>query len=179
MSVAVFARSGHEWSTLVELAKLHLSEEFLKRFVTFSFVWPVSAAGGLPPKPTSIPQQNASEGNYNHIDAYPNNLLRNTARRAATTEFVLVTDVDMIPNEGLREEFLHLATHNSWFQKNLTLDKTVFVVPAFEGSVIPQTKPELIRAVEAGNVRPFYAQLCWKCHVRLVLILPILIVWSL
>lgn len=103
MSVAVFARSGHEWSTLLELAKLHLSEDLPKHFVTFSFVWPVSAAGGLPLKPTSIPLQNNSESNYNHIDAYPNNLLRNTARRAAGTDFVFVIDVDMVPSQGLRE----------------------------------------------------------------------------
>lgn len=166
LSVAVFARSGHEWPTLLELAKLYMSEEFPKNSVTFSFVWPVSAAGGLPSKPTNIPQQNASESNYNHIDAYPNNLLRNTARRAAITDFVFVIDVDMVPSQGLREDFLHLAKQNSWFQKNLTLDKTVFVVPAFEGSIIPKTKLELIHAVEAGSVRPFYAQLCWKCHAH-------------
>lgn len=106
MSVAVFARSGHEWSTLYELAKLHLSDELLQTYVIFSFIWPVSAAGGLPPKPTNIPQQNTSESNYNHSDAYPNNLLRNTARRAAFTDFVFVIDVDMMPSQGLREVYI-------------------------------------------------------------------------
>ncbi|KAE8740679.1 hypothetical protein FOCC_FOCC013827 [Frankliniella occidentalis] len=166
ISVAVFARSGHEWTTLLELAKLALTNEELQTFAIFSFVWPVSAAGGLPPRPNVIPQYNVTESNYNHIDPYPNNLLRNTARRAALTDFVFVIDVDMVPSQGLREDFLHLAIRNSWFQKNLTLDKTVFVIPAFEGIINPKTKFDLIQAVQAGKVRPFYSQLCWKCHAH-------------
>lgn len=164
MSVAVFARLGQEWSTLLELAKLRLSDEFLRSVVVFSFVWPVSAVGGLPPKPISIVQPNVSESNYNHSEAYPNNLLRNTARRASFTDFIFVIDVDMVPSDGLRQDFLHLARQNNWFQQNITSDRTVFVVPAFEGVSIPKTKQGLIHAVEIGEVRPFYSQLCWKCH---------------
>lgn len=164
ISVAVFARSGHEWSTLLELAALQLSSGLFQAGITVSFVWPVSAAGGLPARPQNISYQNASVNNYNLGDAYPNNLLRNTARRAAYTDFVFVIDVDMMPSQGLREDFLHLANRNRWFQKNFTLDKTVFVVPAFESSIIPKSKVDLIRAVETGKARPFYYQLCWKCH---------------
>ncbi|KAK3908085.1 Beta-1,4-glucuronyltransferase 1 [Frankliniella fusca] len=166
LSIAVFARSGHEWSTLLELAKLVLADEILQTSVTFSFVWPVSAAGGLPPRPDLIPQHNTTESNYNHTEPYPNNLLRNTARRAAVSDFVFVIDVDMMPNKGLREDFLHLAARSRWFQKNFTLDKTVFVIPAFEGIIFPTTKFDLIQAVQAGKVRPFYSQLCWKCHAH-------------
>ena len=103
MSIAVFGRPGREWSTLLELVRLHLTVANIQSNVIFSFVWPVSAAGGLPPRPSRIPHFNESEINYNHHDAYPNNLLRNTARKAVLTDFLFVIDVDMFPNEGLRE----------------------------------------------------------------------------
>lgn len=106
MSVAVFGRPGQEWSTLLELAKLRLSVDIIQSNIIFSFVWPVSAAGGLPLRPSNILHFNESENNYNHNDAYPNNLLRNTARKAAFTDFVFVIDVDMLPNQGLREVYL-------------------------------------------------------------------------
>lgn len=103
LSVAVFARSGHEWSTLFDIAKLYLSDELVQTSMIFSFVWPVSGVSGLPSRPLSVLHQNVSESNYNHADAYPNNLLRNTARRAVFTDFTLVIDIDMTPSEGLRE----------------------------------------------------------------------------
>lgn len=47
--------------------------------------------------------------NYRHTVPYPNNLLRNLARRMAGTSFVFVTDVDMVPSKGLRQQFLSLV----------------------------------------------------------------------
>lgn len=75
------------------------------------------------------------------------------------------------------QDFLNMARKKGWFQRNQTVDKAVFVVPAFEGIVVPNTKLDLIHAVEAGKVRSFYSQLCWKCHVCVVLSCVVLLLY--
>nr|XP_006129820.2 beta-1,4-glucuronyltransferase 1 [Pelodiscus sinensis] len=94
--------------------------------------------------------------------SYPNNLLRNVARGAATGHYTLVLDVDMLPSEGLREAFLALAA---------TLGAEgppgVFVVPAFEirhTRRLPGAKTELLQLYQVGEIRPFYEELCPRCQ---------------
>ncbi|XP_032660058.1 beta-1,4-glucuronyltransferase 1 [Chelonoidis abingdonii] len=94
--------------------------------------------------------------------SYPNNLLRNVARGAATGHYTLVLDVDMLPSEGLREAFLALAA---------TLGAEgppgVFVVPAFEirhTRRLPGAKAELLQLYQVGEIRPFYEELCPRCQ---------------
>ncbi|XP_026572268.1 beta-1,4-glucuronyltransferase 1 [Pseudonaja textilis] len=93
--------------------------------------------------------------------SYPNNLLRNVAREAASSHWVLVVDVDMVPSKGLRKDFLALPKAaeegTPW----------VFVVPAFEirhTRRIPATKAELVQLYQVGEIRPFYEELCPRCQ---------------
>ncbi|KAJ6654280.1 hypothetical protein lerEdw1_007377 [Lerista edwardsae] len=93
--------------------------------------------------------------------SYPNNLLRNVARRAAGGHWMLMVDVDMVPSERLREDFLALPR---------LADEGVpgvFVVPAFEirhTRRIPGTKAELLQLYQVGEIRPFYEELCPRCQ---------------
>ena len=48
---------------------------------------------------------------------YPNNLLRNTARRSINAQYSLVIDIDMIPNKGLYGDFMVFAEKNKVFEK--------------------------------------------------------------
>ncbi|XP_042295417.1 beta-1,4-glucuronyltransferase 1 [Sceloporus undulatus] len=92
---------------------------------------------------------------------YPNNLLRNVARRAAGEHWMLVVDMDMVPSEGLREAFLALS------KKPHQELPEVFVVPAFEirhTRRIPGTKTELLQLYQVGEIRPFYEELCARCQ---------------
>lgn len=50
-----------------------------------------------------------------HYLFYPMNVLVNVARRACVTEFFLVTDSDLVPNENLREKFVRFAYRNDLF----------------------------------------------------------------
>ncbi|KAL3200210.1 hypothetical protein MRX96_053651, partial [Rhipicephalus microplus] len=77
--------------------------------------------------------------NYDLGVSYPVNLLRNVARRNALTEFVIVLDVDLLPNDGLHGQFVAFARENRLFVDSHRDDKTVYVAPAFE-------------------------ELCWKCQ---------------
>ncbi|XP_058016193.1 beta-1,4-glucuronyltransferase 1 [Ahaetulla prasina] len=93
--------------------------------------------------------------------SYPNNLLRNVAREAAGGHWALVVDMDMVPSEGLREDFLALPKTSDegtpW----------VFVVPAFEirhTRRIPASKAELVQLYQVGEIRPFYEELCPRCQ---------------
>lgn len=98
---------------------------------------------------------------------YPNNLLRNVARRNALTEFVFVVDVDTVPNEGLHRDFMDFAESHRLFADSKKDDKTVYVVPAFEAKDdidIPKDKAALLQLIETMRVRPFYFELCWKCQ---------------
>ncbi|XP_028565332.1 beta-1,4-glucuronyltransferase 1 [Podarcis muralis] len=93
--------------------------------------------------------------------SYPNNLLRNVARGAVGGHWMLAVDMDMVPSEGLREDFLALP--------GTAAEETpgVFVVPAFEirhTRRIPGTKTELLQLYQVGEIRPFYEELCPRCQ---------------
>ena len=48
--------------------------------------------------------------------AYPNNLLRNIARRSVKEKYSLVVDIDMIPNAELHNNFITFAVNNKLFE---------------------------------------------------------------
>lgn len=82
--------------------------------------------------------------NYAHQVPYPNNLLRNIARRYALTEYSLVIDVDLVPSALLYEKFIEFGKRTKLFKQwdeelvesNLSsknaLKKLVFVLPTYE-----------------------------------------------
>ncbi|XP_053134978.1 beta-1,4-glucuronyltransferase 1 [Hemicordylus capensis] len=93
--------------------------------------------------------------------SYPNNLLRNVARRVVGGHWMLVVDMDMVPSEGLREDFLAFSRAADEGTPG------VFVVPAFEirhTRRIPGTKTELLQLYQVGEIRPFYEELCARCQ---------------
>lgn len=125
--------------------------------------------------------------NYDHDVPYPNNLLRNIARRYALTEYTFVIDIDLVPSANLYEKFIQFAEKTKLFKEtefyldnNDNEDKVVFVVPAFEidfnmaiaahentfdeNSLLPNDKEALIDGIEKRYIRPFYIELCWKCQ---------------
>ncbi|CAG2164326.1 unnamed protein product [Oppiella nova] len=119
--------------------------------------------------------------NYGHSGvAYPNNLLRNVGRRNALTDYVFVVDIDLVPNDGLYEQFLDFAQQNKLFSDEHKKDKVVYVVPAYEvntlstvesnskletrNQLIPKDKPDLLQMIQTMNARPFYIEMCWKCQ---------------
>ncbi|KAF6211820.1 hypothetical protein GE061_012335 [Apolygus lucorum] len=176
ISVAIYMDEEAVAEVFHKVALLMTCFPAFRENVTISFVSPLPAKN----RPSAVPildakdlcqEENYDGGvastNYASSEGYPNNLLRNVARRASNTEFVLVIDVDMLPSENLRQDFLLFATQRGLFKKNNHLEKIVFVVPAFESKenvVPPLNKGQLLSLVETGEVRPFYSQLCSKCQ---------------
>jgi hypothetical protein len=48
--------------------------------------------------------------------AYPNNLLRNVARKDVHSQFIFLVDIDTIPSQGLRSQFNSFASSFNLFE---------------------------------------------------------------
>lgn len=117
----------------------------------------------------SIQAKSSINYDINNGVPFPNNLLRNVARRNCLTEYIFVIDIDLLPSNNLHQDFLIFAKENHLFDEEGD-KKKVFVVPSFEAhsslsaAVIPKSKPELLNALKSHIIRPFYFQICWKCQ---------------
>lgn len=81
-----------------------------------------------------------------HHMVYPINVGRNVARNASLTNYFLVSDIEMVPSDGLAPKFLAMVRKLMGDKKRdegCVFAKTVFVVPLFEverGEEIPRDK---------------------------------------
>ncbi|KAJ6649800.1 Beta-1,4-glucuronyltransferase 1 [Pseudolycoriella hygida] len=96
---------------------------------------------------------------------YPINMGRNTARDAAMTHFILVSDIELYPNPGLVRKFLEMVARNDapLQRKN----PKVFPLPIFEvdsTSQVPRDKTELQELLKKGKAIPFHKRVCASCH---------------
>lgn len=86
---------------------------------------------------------------------YPQNHLRNLARKGCQNDFVFLTDIDIIPSINFTEnldKFLRAASCPG--QR-----KCAYVVPTYEidnRAKFPQNKSDLLRLVRKGLARPFH-----------------------
>lgn len=86
-------------------------------------------------------------------NVYPQNHLRNLARKGCQTKYVFLTDVDIVPSENI-------FTHLSAFLRSTTCVKMcAFVIPTYEidsRAKFPGDKVELLRLVKKNLARPFH-----------------------
>jgi len=97
-----------------------------------------------------------------HNLTYPVNVGRNIAREAATTYFILASDVELYPSLNVPEAFLQLYS-------TLTSPKPnqVFVLPIFEVEKemdVPHNKRELQAMLKNNTAIPFHYKICPNCH---------------
>lgn len=88
--------------------------------------------------------------------------MRNIAKSASQTKYILIIDIDMIPSDNLVLNFLTYVKNY-----DLNNEKAIYVVPVFEihsNAVAPRTKKELIEQVQLKNARPFYFVPCRSCQ---------------
>ncbi len=182
ISVTVFNPDNNMAHLLELLLGLYECVPTIHPNVTIHLVYPlVQASLSLPENPDQFrhscgdlpavfKQKLNSQRNYAmKYVKYPNNLLRNVALSNAKTGYVFVVDIDMLPNAGLYQNF------NNFIQKHFQPSsssqnlgaQTVYVVPAFEVSYktpSPMDKPALLKLWQQQLLRPFYHELCWRCH---------------
>ncbi|CAG9854782.1 unnamed protein product [Phyllotreta striolata] len=103
---------------------------------------------------------------YRHADdsvMYPINVCRNVARTASLTERVVVSDIQLMPSEGLAQKFLKMIDN----YKLIGCQKKVFVLPIFEvesNEEIPRSKRELIELVKEKRAVYFHKLVCNHCQ---------------
>ncbi|KAJ8976729.1 hypothetical protein NQ317_004280 [Molorchus minor] len=84
---------------------------------------------------------------------YPQNHLRNLARKNCQSKFVFLTDVDIVPSKGMAESL------DVFLSKSVCKENCAYVVPTYELDervVFPPNKTELIRLANKGLARPFH-----------------------
>jgi N-acetyllactosaminide beta-1,3-N-acetylglucosaminyltransferase len=108
---------------------------------------------------------------------YPVNVARNSAREAAKTQFVLVSDIELQPNAGLAAQFADLMRRLRERRLSLqrqhpdsqtwTGDGFVYVVPVFEidaASQVPSTKEQLLKLYTKEKAVFFHRWVCPHCQ---------------
>lgn len=88
-------------------------------------------------------------------NAYPQNHLRNLARKGCQNDYIFLTDIDIIPSINFTQnldKFLRKAQCPNQ-------SKCAYVVPTYEidnRAKFPQTKTDLLRLSKRGLARPFH-----------------------
>ncbi|XP_068623223.1 beta-1,4-glucuronyltransferase 1-like [Battus philenor] len=101
---------------------------------------------------------------------YPINVGRNSARNASNTNYFIVSDIEMVPSDGLAQKFLKMVRKLMGDKKRdegCIFAKTIFVVPLFEvekGEEIPRDKKTLVRLVAANRASYFHQKVCSHCQ---------------
>uniref|UniRef100_A0ABD2VZG3 Beta-1,4-glucuronyltransferase 1 n=1 Tax=Trichogramma kaykai TaxID=54128 RepID=A0ABD2VZG3_9HYME len=96
----------------------------------------------------------AEQASWRVRNAYPQNHMRNLARKNCQAEWVFLTDVDVVPSSNLSqllEDFLR--------DERNRCDKCAYVIPTFELDArvrFPQNKSELVRLAKKSLARPFH-----------------------
>lgn len=94
---------------------------------------------------------------------YPINVCRNAARTAALTEDVMVSDIQLMPNEGLAQRFLSMKDA----YKLSDCRNRAFVLPIFEVEAteeIPRNKQQLLYLLKAERAVYFHRMVCTHCQ---------------
>lgn len=84
---------------------------------------------------------------------YPQNHLRNLARKNCQSKYVFLTDVDIIPNKNMVEDL------DVFLDKYKCTGLCAYVIPTYELDDrvrFPPNKTELIRLANKGLARPFH-----------------------
>lgn len=98
---------------------------------------------------------------------YPINVLRNTARLAAATKYILASDIELYPSINLVPSFINYITrHNIEMEYNY-IKKFSFTLPIFEvksNVSAPKTKKELVDSISRKDAIFFHKWVCDYCQ---------------
>lgn len=86
-------------------------------------------------------------------NAYPQNHLRNLARKGCQTKHVFLTDIDIVPSINFTQNL------DKFLKKTMCKNLCAYVVPTYEidnRAEFPITKDDLLRLVRKGLARPFH-----------------------
>lgn len=94
----------------------------------------------------------SEQSNWRIRNVFPQNHMRNLARKNCQSEYVFLTDVDIVPS-------YNLSSALNEFLSAERCDKCAYVIPTYELDSrvrFPQNKSELVRLAKRGLARPFH-----------------------
>lgn len=102
---------------------------------------------------------------------YPINVLRNTARQAAQTKYVLASDIELYPSINLVPMFVKYMKERQ-VSRGLSINgesirKYIFTLPIFEvksNVTAPKSKHELIELINKNDAIFFHKWVCDECQ---------------
>lgn len=171
ISVALYAAGDEEFQVLQKyLTYLGACYEGQMERVAFSLAVPKGRAPKRqarsfePPRQLDCAKPEATLGemtanispeqlNWRSRNIYPQNHMRNLARKNCQTEYVFLADVDIVPSENMS------AALDEFIVGSEGCDKCVYVVPTYEVDArvpFPRNKSELVRLAKKGLARPFH-----------------------
>ncbi|XP_024945832.1 beta-1,4-glucuronyltransferase 1 isoform X2 [Cephus cinctus] len=170
ISVALYAAGDEEFDVLQKyLVYLRKCYPPIRDRVLFSLLMPKDRMPTKQPRRYELPEDvdcvkpeatlqqlvsriSSQQTAWRVQNTYPQNHLRNLARKNCQTDYVFLTDVDIVPSfnltQGLNE-----------FLKSANCDKCAYVIPTYELDTrvrFPYNKSELVRIAEKGLARPFH-----------------------
>ncbi|GAB1865466.1 Beta-1,4-glucuronyltransferase 1 [Camponotus japonicus] len=170
MSVALYAAGDEEFEVLQRyLVYLRKCYESIRERVIFSLAVPRMRPPKKQPRVFELPDIidcakpeatlnelashiSSEQTNWRIRNVYPQNHMRNLARKNCQTDYVFLTDVDIIPS-------FNLSVALDEFLRSDNCDKCAYVIPTYELDTrmrFPQNKTELIRLARKGLARPFH-----------------------
>ncbi|XP_072756309.1 beta-1,4-glucuronyltransferase 1 isoform X1 [Anoplolepis gracilipes] len=170
MSVALYAAGDEEFEVLQRyLVYLRKCYESIRERVIFSLAVPRMRSPKKQPRVFELPDIidcakpeatlnelashiSSEQTNWRIRNVYPQNHMRNLARKNCQTDYVFLTDVDIVPS-------FNLTVALDEFLRNDNCDKCAYVIPTYELDMrmrFPQNKTELIRLARKGLARPFH-----------------------
>lgn len=109
--------------------------------------------------PMLRPTYRSTSGRFFYI-----NIARNIARDAATTHFILASDIELYPSSDIIPQFLRMISRSGGIKLN---KRQVYVLPPFEvtsESKPPRNKEELQMLLRDSKAVRFHKGMCDKCH---------------
>lgn len=170
VSVALYAAGDEEFEALQKyLVYLRRCYEPIRERVAFSLAVPRLRAPKKQPREFQLPEVvdcakpeatlnelmngiSNEQTNWRIRNVYPQNHMRNLARKNCQSDYVFLTDVDIVPSfnlTGTLDDFLRTDA----------CDKCAYVIPTYELDSrvrFPQNKTELVRLARKGLARPFH-----------------------
>lgn len=98
---------------------------------------------------------------------YPINVLRNTARLAAATKYILASDIELYPSINLAPSFINYIMRHNLEAEYSYIKKFSFTLPIFEvksNVTAPKTKKELVEMLNRNDAIFFHKWVCDYCQ---------------
>ncbi|XP_052564198.1 beta-1,4-glucuronyltransferase 1-like [Culex pipiens pallens] len=136
-----------------ERAPTHLKSIHVGDFTKFDCAKPEATLNDL------IKLRKADTNKWRIKNPYPQNHLRNVARKGCQSTYVFLTDVDIIPSVNFAEHLDKFLRTQRAPHGGHGAQQTAFVVPTYELDErvrFPRNKTDLIRLANKGLARPFH-----------------------